>query len=630
MRILQTLLPLLALAGASHGRSTSHLSNKSRPNIIFIITDDQDTLLKSLNYQPAVRQQFREQGTYFEKHYCTISVCCPSRVSLLTGRHAHNTNITDVRLPYGGYARFASQGLNGKWLPSWFQENSYNTYYTGKLMNNHSVVNYNDPFPAGFNATDFLIDPGTYIYYNATMQANKDPPRNLPGEYSTDVVAQRAVEFMDQAAQSEDPFFLTVAPIGPHGETIIPPTIPGQPRGLAKFNPPVAADKYKDLYPGVKIPRTDSFNPDTANGPSYFKNLPKWNQTVIDYYDEFYRTRLQTLASIDDLINLIIAKTDALGITDNTYIIYTSDNGFHIGQHRLPAGKSCAIEEDINVPFFIRGPGIAKNLTVKYPTAHIDIAPTLYEIAGIPQRADFDGAAMPIWAKHSGHSEGHSAQYNSYASPPKIHQNRTYPKQEHVNVEYWGANFGEGDYADEFLPRVNNNTYKALRLLSTDNQFNLAYMVWCTGEHELYDMNSDPAQVHNLALAFNSSTATLGPRAADDATNVFSSRSTNGQNGSKEDIQDPAYRLRLQARLDTLLMVLKTCKTDTCRDPWGRIHPDGKVRSLKDAMNKKYDDFYVKEQPKIRFDSCAAGYIRAVEGPGDDRGDVKIYNENGR
>lgn len=96
------------------------------------------------------------------------------------------------------------------------------------------------------------------------MQANKDPPRNLPGEYSTDVVAQRAVEFMDQAAQSEDPFFLTVAPIGPHGETIIPPTIPGQPRGLAKFNPPVAADKYKDLYPGVKIPRTDSFNPDTV------------------------------------------------------------------------------------------------------------------------------------------------------------------------------------------------------------------------------------------------------------------------------------------------------------------------------------------------------------------------------
>lgn len=128
--------------------------NISRPNIVMILTDDQDVRLNSLDFQPAVRKHFTEQGTKFEKHYCTVAQCCPSRVSLLTGKAAHNTNVTDVIAPYGGYGKFVEQGLNGQWLPSWFQENGYNTYYTGKLMNNHSVTNYNKPFPQGFTATD--------------------------------------------------------------------------------------------------------------------------------------------------------------------------------------------------------------------------------------------------------------------------------------------------------------------------------------------------------------------------------------------------------------------------------------------------------------------------------------------
>ncbi|KAF2225292.1 alkaline-phosphatase-like protein [Elsinoe ampelina] len=604
--------------------------NGKRLNIIFIITDDQDSLLGSLNYQPAVRQQFREQGTYFEKHYCTIAVCCPSRVSLLTGKHAHNTNVTDVRLPFGGYPKFVQEGLNGAWLPSWFQQESYNTYYTGKLMNNHSIINYNNPFPKGFNGTDFLIDPNTYIYNNASMQSNQDPPRYLPGQYSTDVVAQKAVDFMEEAVGYENPFFLTVAPIAPHGETVIPPTIPGQPRGPAKFNPPVASDKYKDLYPGVIVPRTPNFNPDVADGPSYFRTLRQWNQTVVDYYDDFYRVRLQSLASVDDLINLVVAKTESLGIADNTYIIYTTDNGFHIGQHRLPAGKSCAIEEDINIPFFIRGPGIAKNVTVKYPTSHVDIAPTLYDIAGIPPRPEFDGSPMPIWADQREATHPHP--HPDHSRRPS---NMTFTKHEHVNVEFWGANFGEGDYADELLSRTNNNTYKSLRLISTDGRYNLAYVVWCTNERELYDMRTDAQQLDNLAVDF---TAALGASAsasasvtatADEEANSFSPRPRPrphpGQSQGNDRIRNPSYRLRLQSRLDTLLLVLKTCKAQTCRDPWGRIHPDGWVKSLEQAMGRRYDDFYVRRQPKIRFEGCAMGYLRDVEGVGEDKGDLVVW-----
>jgi arylsulfatase A-like enzyme len=136
-----------------------------RPNIVFILTDDQDVHLSSLHYMPFVRKHILDQGTYFNKHYCTTAVCCPSRATLWTGKAAHNTNITDVNPPYGtkvlpfscpilistgGYPKFVAGGFNENYLPVWLQEAGYNTYYTGKLFNVHTVDNYNSPFAAGF------------------------------------------------------------------------------------------------------------------------------------------------------------------------------------------------------------------------------------------------------------------------------------------------------------------------------------------------------------------------------------------------------------------------------------------------------------------------------------------------
>lgn len=124
-----------------------------RPNIVFVLTDDQDVHLNSLQYMPSVQKHLVHQGTHFTKHYCTTAVCCPSRVTLWTGKAAHNTNITDVNPPYGGYPKFVAQGYNENYLPIWLQAAGYNTYYTGKLFNAHTVDNYDSPFPAGFNGT---------------------------------------------------------------------------------------------------------------------------------------------------------------------------------------------------------------------------------------------------------------------------------------------------------------------------------------------------------------------------------------------------------------------------------------------------------------------------------------------
>lgn len=245
----------------------------------------------------------------------------------------------------------------------------------------------------------------------------------------------------------------------------------------------------------------------------------------------------------------------------NTYIFYTADNGYHLGHHRMPPGKSCNIEEDINVPMIVRGPGIAKGASVSFPTTHTDLAPTFFNIAGIPLRSDFDGAPIPLTAA-------------AQAAQKK--------RSEHVNVEYWGGVYVEGTVFGDRRSVTRQNTYKTLRVLADGYDF--MYAVWCTNENQLFDMKQDPYQLNNLY----------------------------GKNGTSS-----GYDLgRLYDRLDTLLLALKNCKGDVCRDPWASIFPPSSghsVNSLADALDPKYDTFFA-SQEKVSFSQCSNGHILAYEG----------------
>lgn len=126
---------------------------------------------------------------------------------------------------------------------------------------------------------------------------------------------------------------------------------------------------------------------------------------------------------MDELVDALVTRLETSRQLDNTYIIYTSDNGYHIGQHRLPPGKTCGFEEDIRVPFFIRGPGVPSNKTEDAVTTHIDLAPTIFDLAQIPLREDFDGTPIPL----PGASD------------------TVHPRHEHVTVEYWGQAYLEGE-----------------------------------------------------------------------------------------------------------------------------------------------------------------------------------------
>ncbi|KAJ9272647.1 hypothetical protein DTO212C5_1374 [Paecilomyces variotii] len=531
---------------------------KERPNIVFIISDDQDLQLDSIEYTPLTLKHLKERGTFYKNHFVTTALCCPSRVSLWTGRQAHNTNVTDVHPPYGGYPKFVAQGFNSNFLPIWLQEAGYDTYYTGKLFNAHTIDNYNAPHVAGFNGSDFLLDPYTYSYLNSTYQRNHDPPVSYEGRHTADVIEEKALGFLDDAISGDRPFFVAIAPVTPHSNI--------DQEGTVKMTAPIPAERHKHLFKNVKVPRTEHFNPDTPSGVNWISRLPKQNQSNVDYNDHFYRQRLRALQTVDELVDRVVKRLEESGKLDNTYIIYTSDNGYHIGQHRLQPGKECGFEEDIRVPLFIRGPGIPENHVENAVTTHIDLAPTLFEIAGIKQRDDFDGTPIPLSKESVG------------------------LRHEHVTVEYWGLAIPEGEYND-FGPDnpaiITNNTYKALRIIG--DEYDLYYSVWCTNEHQLYDLRSDPYELHNLYPTGRIEDASQHPILGYPLSQVI-------------------------PRLDALLLVLKSCKGSTCVKPWSVLHPNGDVQNLHDALSSKYNTFYY-EQAKVSYSRCEAGYIIDAEGP---------------
>ena len=158
---------------------------------------------------------------------------------------------------------------------------------------------------------------------------------------------------------------------------------------------------------------------------SWISKLSKLNDSSVSYIDDFYRARLQALQGVDEIVEQVVKQLTDAELLDDTYIIYSSDNGFHLGQHRLPPGKECGFDEDIRVPLFVRGPGVAAGAVEDTVTTHIDLAPTLLKLAGIKLRPDFDGTPIPVRDEERGTTE--------------------IIRHEHVAVEYWGKAYAEGD-----------------------------------------------------------------------------------------------------------------------------------------------------------------------------------------
>ncbi|KAF9094816.1 hypothetical protein BGX23_001531 [Mortierella sp. AD031] len=524
-----------------------------KPNFIVFLTDDQDRRLNSLDYQPLVQKYLRDQGTEFTNYFTTTAMCCPSRVSLWSGQFAHNHNVTDESPPHGSYTKFVSQKLDQNWLPTWLQQAGYSNNYIGKFINGVSPTL--KQAPKGFDTAHWepLVAPNIYTFYDPVFSINNGPLTSYKGLYQTDIISDKSIEIIDTLAKNKtQPFLFVISPTAPHDEVWFNGT------GTV-FTPPVPAKRHEHLFKDAKVPRHPNFNPKKNDKVSWVGSLPRLTDAQVDALDAKHRARLQSLQATDELVERVIKRLKHNGQLENTYIVYTTDNGYHLGTHRMYAGKQTAYDEDTNIPFIIRGPGIAKGRKSNAVATHTHFPATVLKLAGLPVPDDLDAHSIPVLENKSVYGKDQPT--------------------EAFAVEFWSQAFMENTTA-----RFEANTYKSVRLIGQG--YNLLYTVWCTGEKEYYDLVEDPFQIKNLY------------------------KSTK-----------PA----LLNRLDALLNVLRTCKGPTCRDPWATIHPPNQngngngngnghghanghaVRSLKDALNKKFDKFYA-DLPKFSFKECLHYY----------------------
>jgi len=364
------------------------LLSAAQPNFVFILTDDQD--VQTMQYMPHVQELLVEQGATFENMFVTNPLCCPSNVSLLTGQYSHNHQILHNVPPQGGFQKFVDMRTDGDpatlgdetTLATWLQDAGYLTGRVGKYL-----VGYPEDstyVPPGWNEW-FGTFGGAPGYYNYGVNDNGQIIRfgDQPEDYSTDVLTDRVISFIDQAEQNDDqPFFAMFAPSTPHAQ--------GVPNGA-----PIPAPRHLGTFAGVQAPRPPSFNEaDVSDKPPHIANLAPLTTAQITAIDRQYQARLESLQSLDEGVARIIDTLAERGELENTYIFLSADNGYHLGQHRLFQGKGEPYEEDIRVPLLIRGPGVQAGLTLEHLALNIDFAPTIAALAGATAGRVMDGRSL--------------------------------------------------------------------------------------------------------------------------------------------------------------------------------------------------------------------------------------------
>jgi N-acetylglucosamine-6-sulfatase len=370
-RLVLTLALLLVVAPAA----------QARPNILVLETDDQT--VADMAALPKTRALIGDRGTTFANSFVSYSLCCPSRSTLYTGQYAHNHGVLSNKLPSGGFTRLDTSN----WLPLWLQAAGYRTMHVGKFLNGYGR-DAPPTVPPGFDDWNGMVDPSTYKYYGYTVDENGLLSTH-PGVYSTDFITGRANELIAAAAPGRRPWFMSVAWLAPHAGG---PRDPDDPPGIATPSP---ALKYRNAFALSPLPRPASFNEaDMSDKPLALQGLPRIGAVRAARIQEDYQQRLESLLSVDDAVASIVAELRSVGELDNTLILFTSDNGFFHGEHRVPSGKLLVYEPSIRVPLLMRGPGIPRGRTLNQLVSNADLAPTILAAAhATPGRAQ-DGRSL--------------------------------------------------------------------------------------------------------------------------------------------------------------------------------------------------------------------------------------------
>jgi arylsulfatase A-like enzyme len=351
----------------------------TRPNIILLMVDDLD--VGSLDaaiesgYMPNLASTLLAGGTTFTESFVTLSLCCPSRSTALTGQYPHNHGVIRNSGQSGGFDRFD----DGSTLATWLQDGGYHTGHVGKYLNGYRDVRY---VPPGWDRWQGLVDPSTYCMYGYTISDDGEPVAygDDASDYQTDVLAARSREFIESWHERGDsrPFYLSIAPLAPHLESSCNRTgIRPAPRHAGSVD--------------VPLPMPPSFNELSMNDkPTWMRELPFVRPMRLQVT---YNDRIAALRAVDDLIGGLARELADAGVLDRTAFLFTSDNGYLLGQHRWRT-KVLLYEESIRVPLIVRLPGGGGPESVGALVLNNDLAPTIAALATVSPGLDVDGRSL--------------------------------------------------------------------------------------------------------------------------------------------------------------------------------------------------------------------------------------------
>jgi arylsulfatase A-like enzyme len=440
------------------------------PNIIYIVVDDLDVeypALTWLDHYPRLKELLADEGTTFTHAFVSLSSCCPSRTTALRGQYAHNHQIYTVTPPRGGFPAVHERGLEQSTIATWLHDAGYRTVLLGKYLNKYPNPDEPSYIPPGWDEWYApLYDK--YRQYDYSMNENGRIVQygRTADDYLQDVLSRHAVDFIrrSHAAPVRRPFFIYLAPLSPH-------------------SPAAAARRHAERFATETAPRPPSFNEaDVSDKPGWLRNFPRLTDAEVEEIDAKYRQRLRSMLSIVDTVEALIAKLAETGELANTYIVFTSDNGFHMGQHRLPPGKFTAFEEDVRVPLIIRGPGVPKNAVRSQFVVNVDYAPTFAELAGARLPAFVDGRSLLPLLKPTPPEQWRDVVLLEFGRPPA-----TIVPPPAGNDRIPAAIIGP-------LHRAKASPQQGIR---TEDFVYIEYLG--TGKRELYNLRADPYQLENLS-----------------------------------------------------------------------------------------------------------------------------------